>query len=47
MVGTYPEARYEGYIREMMKPAFADIKANGLVYSMMSPFRDSFYARFG
>jgi len=47
MVGTYPEDRYQGYIREMMKPAFEEMKAKELAFSALTPFRDSFYARFG
>jgi predicted acetyltransferase len=47
MVCTLPEARLKGYIRALMDHAFIDMHKSGIAVSMLEPFRDTFYARFG
>jgi predicted acetyltransferase len=47
MVGTYPEARHKGYVKALMQAAFSEMHDRGLVVSMLEPFKESFYARFG
>jgi predicted acetyltransferase len=47
MVGSYPEARHKGYVKALMQAAFSEMREKGLAVSMLEPFRESFYARFG
>lgn len=47
MVGSYPEVRMKGYIRTLMERAFTDMHASEIAVSMLEPFRETFYARFG
>jgi predicted acetyltransferase len=47
MVGSYPEARHRGYVKALMQAAFVEMRDKGLAVSMLEPFRESFYARFG
>jgi len=47
MVGTYPEARMKGYTRSLMQTAFQTMKDEDFSVSMLEPFRETFYARFG
>jgi predicted acetyltransferase len=47
MVGTYPEARMKGYTRSLMQTAFQTMKDEGFSVSMLEPFRETFYAKFG
>ncbi|MFX1564168.1 MAG: enhanced intracellular survival protein Eis [Promethearchaeota archaeon] len=46
-VASYPEARYKGYIRELMKAIFKDMHSKGFSVSMLGAFKRSFYAKFG
>jgi predicted acetyltransferase len=46
-VGTYPEARYQGNIRKLMKYAFVQMHKNGFPVSMLAPFKESYYMKFG
>jgi predicted acetyltransferase len=47
MVGSYPEARHRGYVKALMEAAFSEMREKGLGVSMLEPFKESFYARFG
>lgn len=47
MVGSYPEARHKGYVKALMQAAFSEMHEKGLAVSMLEPFKESFYARFG
>ena len=47
MVGSYPEARRKGYVKELMQAAFLEMREKDLPVSMLEPFKESFYARFG
>lgn len=47
MVGTYPEARYLGYAKALLKAAFDEMLESGLSVSMLEPFRESYYGRMG
>ncbi len=46
-VSTYPEVRYQGNIRKLMEYAFAQMQKDGFSVSMLAPFKDSYYAKFG
>jgi len=46
-VATYPEARRQGYIRNLMQDAFKLMHSQGQSVSMLDPFKPSFYAQFG
>ena len=46
-VWTYPEYRDKGYVRELIKAAFVDMRNKKHVVSMLIPFRPSFYGNFG
>jgi predicted acetyltransferase len=46
-VATDPDYRNRGVAREMMKAAFAMAHERGDAVSMLLPFKESFYARFG
>jgi predicted acetyltransferase len=42
-----PEARRNGYVRQLMTSLFAQMREDGQVISSLYPFRESFYARMG
>ena len=44
---TLPEARNKGYIREIFKAIFADMKENEQLFSYGYPFSYSYYRKFG
>ena len=46
-VGTFPESRKKGYVKELMKTAFQDMKDKNQSVSMLQPFRESFYGAYG
>ncbi len=45
-VCSYPEHRNKGYVRELMKSAFLDMRDRKMSVSMLGPFRESYYAAF-
>ncbi|MFX1474617.1 MAG: enhanced intracellular survival protein Eis [Promethearchaeota archaeon] len=47
MVASYPEARRKGYVRSIMLHVFTEMRKQGLSVTMLEPFRESFYAKFG
>lgn len=46
-VSTHPKARRQGYIRELMRYAYEQLKNQGYALSCLYPFRESFYERLG
>jgi predicted acetyltransferase len=46
-VWTYPEDRNRGCVKELLKAAFMEMKAKGQAASMLIPFKQSFYQKFG
>ncbi|MFX1563326.1 MAG: enhanced intracellular survival protein Eis [Promethearchaeota archaeon] len=46
-VATYPEARRKGYVDELMRAVFSKMKKQDIPVSMLAPFKESFYRRFG
>jgi len=46
-VWSYPEHRNQGYVKELLNAAFKDMKAKGQSVSMLIPFKQSFYQKFG
>lgn len=46
-VASYPEYRRQGFVRQLMQAAFADMQEKGQVISALYPFREGFYGRFG
>jgi len=46
-VATYPEHRRRGHVRRLIKAAFKDMREQGMPVSMLLPFKESFYAKFG
>ncbi len=46
-VWTYPENRNCGYVKELLKAAFGEMKRKGQAVSMLIPFKQSFYQKFG
>ena len=46
-VWTYPEHRGKGYVKELLNVAFAEMKAQKQGLSMLIPFKQSFYQKFG
>ena len=46
-VNTYPEARRRGYVRELMKHTFNEIRNRSQTFSCLYPFKQSFYSKFG
>jgi predicted acetyltransferase len=46
-VATYPEARTKGYIRQLMQAGFKQMREQGQSVSMLDPFKQSFYEKFG
>ncbi len=46
-VATAPQYRGRGYVRALMEAAFEEMRKRGTAVSMLRPFRESFYQRFG
>lgn len=46
-VATYPEARRKGYVGELMRAIIVEMKKQNMPVSMLAPFKESFYGRFG
>ncbi len=46
-VSTHPKARRKGYVRDLMRYAYQQLKDDGHVLSALYPFRESFYERLG
>jgi predicted acetyltransferase len=46
-VATAPQYRNRGHARALMHAAFDDMRERGMAVSMLRPFRESFYGRFG
>lgn len=46
-VATFPEHRLHGYVKELTKAAFLDMKEKKQSVSLLHPFKESFYSAFG
>lgn len=46
-VATYPEHRGRGYVRTLMRTAFQQMRERGAHVSMLRPFKQSYYRKFG
>jgi GNAT superfamily N-acetyltransferase len=46
-VSTHPKARRKGYIRQLMRFIYQQLKDQGFPLSCLYPFRESFYMRLG
>ena len=46
-VSAYPEERNRGHIKRLFDVCFRDMKEHGQSLSMLHPFRESYYERFG
>ncbi|UCH79100.1 MAG: GNAT family N-acetyltransferase [Candidatus Coatesbacteria bacterium] len=46
-VATAPQFRGRGHVRALMQAAFEEMRRRGTGVSMLRPFRESFYERFG
>ncbi|MCF7912384.1 MAG: GNAT family N-acetyltransferase [Candidatus Cloacimonetes bacterium] len=46
-VATYPEYRNKGCVKELFKYTFKEMKAVDQAVSMLQPFKESFYNKFG
>ncbi|WP_291561463.1 MULTISPECIES: GNAT family N-acetyltransferase [unclassified Clostridium] len=46
-VATFPEYRLRGYVKDLTKAAFLDMKGKKQSVSMLHPFKESFYSSFG
>ena len=46
-VATFPEQRGRGHVRQLMLSTFEAMRERGQVVSMLAPFKESFYGRFG
>jgi GNAT superfamily N-acetyltransferase len=46
-ISTHPKARRKGYIRQLMRYAYEQLKSQGYEFSCLYPFRESFYERLG
>ena len=46
-VATLPEYRRKGHVRKLMDATFADMRDKGHVVSVLYPFHQGFYAKFG
>ena len=46
-VASYPEHRGRGYVRTLMRTAFAEMRERGAALSMLRPFKQSYYRKFG
>ena len=47
MVGSYPEVRMQGFVRALMERSFTEMHDSNIAVTMLEPFRETFYARFG
>ena len=47
MVATHPSQRRKGYSFHLLKALFARLRAEGVGFSTLYPFRESFYERLG
>ncbi|MFN2145569.1 MAG: enhanced intracellular survival protein Eis [Anaerolineales bacterium] len=47
MVATHPSQRRKGYSFQLLKELFAHLRADGIGFSTLYPFRESFYERLG
>jgi GNAT superfamily N-acetyltransferase len=46
-VSTHPKARRKGYVRQLFRYAYEQLKNEGHILSALYPFRESFYERLG
>ena len=46
-VATFPEYRLRGYVKDLTKAAFLDMKEKKQSVSLLHPFKESFYSAFG
>lgn len=46
-VATYPEYRNQGIMKKLMQRALEEMRRNGQIISVLSPFSVSFYRHFG
>jgi predicted acetyltransferase len=46
-VATFPEYRLRGYVKDLTKAAFLDMKEKNQSVSLLHPFKESFYSSFG
>ena len=46
-VATYPEARTKGFVRQLMQASYKQMHERGQSVSMLDPFKQSFYEKFG
>jgi predicted acetyltransferase len=46
-IGTYPQARHRGYVSALMKECFNIMRDKQVGLSILMPFKDSFYERYG
>ena len=46
-VASYPQARRKGYAYQLMVSLFEEMQRQGQAFSMLYPFRESFYQRLG
>ncbi len=46
-VASYPEHRGRGYVRTLMRTAFGQMRERGAALSMLRPFKQSYYRKFG
>jgi GNAT superfamily N-acetyltransferase len=46
-VSTHPKARRKGFVRQLMRYAYEQLREDGRVVSSLYPFRESFYQRLG
>lgn len=46
-VATYPEYRNNGYVKALLTSAFEDMRIKKQSVSMLQPFKESFYQKFG
>lgn len=46
-VATYPEYRRKGFVKELMIASLKEMRADGQLLSMLSPFYIDFYRKFG
>lgn len=46
-VATFPEYRLLGYVKELTKSVFLDMKEKNQSVSLLHPFKESFYSAFG
>jgi predicted acetyltransferase len=46
-VWTYPEYRNQGCVKNLIQSAFGKMQSDGNCISMLQPFKESFYAKFG